>query len=265
MTSLKDHKAGTRTKVLMVAENGAGKTGLLATLANAGKQVRIADFDDGLDILLSYIEPDKIGNVRFETFSDNIASPNDWASSYTRFKNLIYTGWKTQSDDLGHITTWDSDTVLVIDSLSGLAEAVMRHVMRLSGKRSTDNPSQPDWGAAQREIINLCSYILGSSVKCNVVINTHPVLITDQAEITRMYPNACGRALSTSIGKYFNNVWRIDVKPDGKRVIRTVSDHRSSLKSSAPTVLAKEEDFDLAKVFAKMQGQAQTKLTKDAE
>ncbi|MCG3776517.1 MAG: hypothetical protein JW395_3376 [Nitrospira sp.] len=259
MTAFKDHKLSSRTKVLMIADNGAGKTGLLATLANAGHKLRVLDFDNGLDVLASYLTPKGVENVIFETLSDDIA--NSAATAYMRARTLIYNGWKTESDgDLGHITKWGPDTTLVIDTLSGLSDACLRDVLKKNGKRPQDNPAQADWGTAQREITNLLTYVLGDAVKCNVVVNTHPVLITDESDITRMYPNSCGRGLSTRVGTFFNNVFRIDVKPDGKRVIRTQADHRTTLKSAAPTVLAKEEAFDLAAVFDKIQGQAKTKL-----
>ena len=50
MTSFKDHISTQRAKLMIVGDSGSGKTASLASLANAGYNVRILDFDDGLDI-----------------------------------------------------------------------------------------------------------------------------------------------------------------------------------------------------------------------
>ena len=58
MPPLATHAATKRTKLLIVGDPGSGKTALLGSLANAGYNVRILDFDAGVDILFAYVKPD---------------------------------------------------------------------------------------------------------------------------------------------------------------------------------------------------------------
>src|ERR1700756_571809 len=51
MPRLVDHQSADTTKLLFLGDSGAGKTGALASLAGAGYRLRIADFDNGLDVL----------------------------------------------------------------------------------------------------------------------------------------------------------------------------------------------------------------------
>ena len=55
MASIRNHRASEVTKLLLVGDSGSGKTSSLASLANAGYNLRILDFDDGLAILPEYL------------------------------------------------------------------------------------------------------------------------------------------------------------------------------------------------------------------
>ena len=54
MANIKTHKSAEYTKLMLVGDSGSGKTTALASLANAGYNLRILDFDDGLSILQSF-------------------------------------------------------------------------------------------------------------------------------------------------------------------------------------------------------------------
>ena len=60
MPNFKDHPRDQRVKALVCGEPGTGKTGALASLLNADYTVAILDFDNGLDILNSYVEKPKL-------------------------------------------------------------------------------------------------------------------------------------------------------------------------------------------------------------
>ena len=256
MAAFKDHQAADRTKILVVGEGGAGKTALLASLANAGYKLRILDYDGGLDILHSFVNPDAIDNIIYRTCTDNTV--ND-ATGFLKGANLLFTGWKTEDEDLGHIKTWDKTHVLVVDSLTFMSEAAKRVALKSSGRHPTDNLTQADWGTAQRLIDNVLTLLASDAVKCNVVVLSHPVFVSDEHGANRMFPSACGQGLSTRVSLYFNNMVRLDVKRKGKdivRTFRTVSDHKMSLKNSAPNVVKDDEPADLAALLAKLQGAA---------
>ena len=55
MANIAKHISADVTKLLLVGDSGSGKTAALAALANAGKNLRILDYDDGLDLSLIHI------------------------------------------------------------------------------------------------------------------------------------------------------------------------------------------------------------------
>ena len=73
MPSLKDHQSNEFTKLLLIGDAKAGKTGSLISLVEAGYKLRILDMDNLLDILKYMILekcPDKLDNVEFRTLRD---------------------------------------------------------------------------------------------------------------------------------------------------------------------------------------------------
>ena len=54
MPLIANHKSSKRTRMLLIGDSGAGKTGSIMSLAAAGFQIRILDLDDGTDILRDY-------------------------------------------------------------------------------------------------------------------------------------------------------------------------------------------------------------------
>lgn len=265
MPAFKDHESAKRSKVLIVGEGGSGKTTLLASLANVGYKLRILDYDGGLDVLHSFVEPDKIDNIIYRTCTDDDV---EGAEGFRKGANLLFRGWKTsKEEDLGKIQTWGPEHVLVIDSLTFMSEAAKRLALKGAGRLPTDQLQQADWGTAQRLVENVLNLIASSQVKCNVVVLSHPVHVSDEYGSNRTFPASCGQGLSTRVSRYFNNLWRLDVKKKGTdfvRVLRTVSDHKMSLKNSAPLVVKAEEPADIAALFEKLQGAAEAGSAKRA-
>lgn len=69
-----------------------------------------------------------------------------------------------------------------------------------------------------------------------------------------------GSAVSKAIGRYFNNLWRLDSKRMGREsvpIIRTKSDSFMALKCSAPKVVEAEHPLDYAELFQKIKHQTQ--------
>ena len=69
MANIKNHKSSDYTKLLLVGDSGSGKTSSLAALANAGYNLRILDYDDGLSILPEFLNKDAVKRVSYVTLN----------------------------------------------------------------------------------------------------------------------------------------------------------------------------------------------------
>ena len=89
MASIKEHTSADVTKLLLVGDSGSGKTAAQASLANAGRNVRILDYDDGLSILPDLLTPEGVSRVSYVTLKDPIGK----AEAFRKGANLI-ANWK---------------------------------------------------------------------------------------------------------------------------------------------------------------------------
>ena len=260
MASIKEHTSADVTKLLLVGDSGSGKTAALASLANAGRNLRILDYDDGLSILPDLLTPEGVSRVSYVTLKDPIGK----AEAFRKGANLI-ANWKDGDEDFGSVKTRTKDDVLVIDSLTLMGESALRSALVFNNKKPTEQPSQPEWGTAARDVQHLIQYITGSEVPCNVVVTTHMQYMEGDLGVSKSYPTSVGSKLSTKLGRYFNCVCRVDTKSSSKgteRSLRTVSDHRMDLKVPALDILEPNTELDLAKLFDAIQGNAKKKLSK---
>lgn len=247
MAKMEDHMSNDITKMLLVGDSGAGKTSALAGLANAGFNVRILDFDNGLDTLRDFLEPDAVARVSYVTLRDSLSQATAWVKAMK-----MATHWKDGDEDLGKVKEWGSNDVLVVDSLTFAGKAALNSVMQFNRKKLSDQPGLQDWGQGIRDLETFLQYLTSDDLKCNVIVNTHITQYEDAGGITRGYPTALGSKLPTYISRYFNMVLRMESKVVGretKRTIRTVSDNRMDLKNVAPKSLEAVIESDLAKVF----------------
>jgi|TARA_R110000744_G_scaffold11669_5_gene35393 hypothetical protein len=256
MPSFNQHASNTRTKIMVTGDSGSGKTGLLSTLANDGYNLRILDFDNGLDILNSFLDEGAKDRVHYATLRDTMKTATAYAGAVKLIEN-----WKTEDEDFGPVKDWTDKDVLVIDSLTFLANSAMRFVLGRDGKKFTDQPAIQHWGEAGRNVEGLIQYLTSDDIKCNLVVNTHVQYYDDPMGGRKAYPVALGTKLPTVIGRYFNCLVRIDVKPSktgGTRILRTVSDHKMDLKNTAPNLIEPDAELDLAAIFKAVQSQAKS-------
>lgn len=232
------HPGLTRVKALIAGESGTGKSGLLATLANAGYRLFIWDFDDGLDILHDYLTDDGKKNTYYKTF------PHGDPKSIDDAVKLM-----ADFEGQGNIYGWGMDTVAVIDTATFMGKAALAKAATKGAK-----DMRQEYGKAIEYIMPILDPFTGPLVKCNVIFNTHLRYLEDDRGVQKCYPNILGQSLTSHIGGYFNNLWRIDVKPgvEAKRIIRTKADSLMALKCSAPSKVQAEEEFDLNKLFSKI-------------
>lgn len=244
MPSLRQHQSTSAMKMLVVGESGSAKTGALADLIDAGYKLRILDFDNGLDVLPQFVEDkSKLNDTHFATLTDKFVSgpkgpfcpsPTAWPSAVALLKR-----WKTvdpetkETVDLGAPTSWGSDTILVVDSLTIMSQAVLRYILSVNN-RAGQQPWMSDWGEAMSKVEDLLGMLFSDSFKCHVIVNSHITYIGSAEEGTLMgYPSSIGQKLLPKIPRYFNTVVMSKARPQGpktKRFFRTVPEANFSLK-----------------------------------
>lgn len=249
MPSLTDHLASRPVKLLLLGESKSGKTGALASLAEAGYNLRILDFDNGLDVLASVLSPTAMAHVHYITCTEKFRTIGgrvilDGAPrAFQKAMNAL-DKWKEDDVDFGSVTTWTQKDILVVDSLTFCAKAAMYQILALVNRLGS-KPHQSDWGEAQGLVEDMLALLYSDAVKCHVIVNTHVAYQggdedVDVGEIKtekRGLPMAIGRALSPKIPRYFNNALLVKTTGEGshaRRRIYTVPQGVIELGSSAP-------------------------------
>lgn len=269
MPQLSNHVSKRVTKMLLIGDSGSGKTGALASLAKAGYNLRILDFDNGLDILLNLLAGDSpaLARVIFETCTDKLHAvggnvvPKGIPTAWPRAMGLL-TNWKVGSAgnpaatppvaassdyySLGSLETWTDKDVLVIDSLTYLGKAALRYVLAMNN-RSDQAPHQADWGTAMKKVEEVLSLLYSDSVPCNVIITSHVTFIGEEGTPLRGYPSALGQKLPPTVGRYFNTILATKCVGSGansRRTIRTASEGFVELKHPFPGKVPLELPLD---------------------
>lgn len=271
MPSLKERQKTSVVKMLQIGDSGTGKTAALLSLAKAGYNLRILDFDNGIDILSSLIQEEKnpeelFARIQYCTCTDAMKStkggliiPDGQPRAFARAVKMM-NHWQEDDADLGPVKDWGPGDILVIDSLTFLSNAAMRY--HLHEVNRVGNPYQQDWLAAQRKVISLLELLYSESVKCNVVINAHIRFIDIADGMLQGYPESVGKALPPQIPRYFNTVVQAKISGTGKsakRKIRVVPDTSIGLKNAAPHALTDAElplETGLADIFRAIRGKA---------
>ncbi len=251
----KDYPATARGQIMLCGDSGAGKTSALATLANAGYQLRVLDLDNKLSVMRKHLTEEGANNVSVMTFKDAL---NKKADAYKRLKTTIYNGWKDDDEDLGKLETWGPDTVLAIDSATFLGDIIKNEARAMDGKANFDKLSQANWYDAILQVENLFNFLTSDFFKCHLVMTALPLLVEDDAGVSKFYPNVVTKNFSAQVGKFFDNVVRISSKRDGSRIIRTAGDNRMELKVNGDFPL--EIDADLSVLIAGVTDQRNQQL-----
>ena len=296
MPALSDHQSNQTCKLLLVGDSSTGKTGALASLAASGYKLRVLDYDNGMDIVANYLRdpnsayykknPKAIENVQYVSLQDGMRPNPDPKQQGKMIPSNIHafndglklmTHWKEKDGvDLGPITSWGPDCVLVIDSLSFMTRAAENAYLAMNGligKDRTGYDWQRDVGVVQGMVKQVLDLIFDVQIKCNVVLIAHIQLITEmggkpgaegQDKYGKGYPAAIGRALSPHIPKWFNNSLTVDTIGSGNNAkhkiftqSRMVGGNIINAKSSAPLRVKPEYDIEwgLAEYFAAVKGE----------
>lgn len=261
-------------KCLAVGKPGAGKTGMLISLAleDPGVRLFIANYDRGnigtlanlirFDPVTKAVRPPEVlerlsRQIQFRNFQDNITTVNGVTmvtGQVNAFKQLgdALNKW---DDEHGGMNQWGPKDWFVLDSISAWGEAGLRYALS-QANRLNKRPEQSDWGDA----INRCQLLLemtnDPAIPCNVLAITHTRFVGDpergtdakgQAKELDMVPNALGQKLPQEIGRYFNNiieVRRVGEGPGTRRMIYTQPPGGLELRSSNPAMVKPEYPVD---------------------
>jgi len=258
MPTLADESAASSIKMLLIGDSGSGKTGALSSLVDAGYNLRILDYDNGLDALRNYTkDKSKLANVDFITLTDRMKAvgkttlPDGVPLAFSQGLNLL-TNWRYSiqdgkvltsggifDTDLGSPSTWTSKEVLVIDSLTFMCSAALRYVLSMNG-RAGQQPQIQDWGEAMRLIEDMLSLVYSPAIRCNVIMTSHLNYIENEGGgVKKAYPMALGSKLPPKVGRYFNTCVLARTQGSGdnvKRRIRTSSDVLIELKTPVPGI-----------------------------
>lgn len=246
MPSLDNHVSTDIIKGLLIGDPGSGKTGSLTSLVKAGYKLRVYDFDNLLGSLVSFAKkecPDKLGNVSYQTFTDKLKGVDtpvimiggrmDVQSIADGVPKAYIDGlkqlnhWKVGDEDLGKPEEWGKDTVVVIDSLTSVAQAAFRYCKAMNPMAKEP---QTHYFAAQQLVMNLL-YLLGSEqFKTNVLVLAHISYELNHLNITKGFPRSIGSAINSQIAAVFNCVLMAETV-GSKRQIRTNSNGIVDLKN----------------------------------
>jgi hypothetical protein len=256
MPDLKNHHSAKTTKLLVMGDPGAGKTGALASLASAGYNLRIIDLDNGLDVLKNMLldpnspyDKNAYKNVKYITITERHSRISakggvEMPTSATVWNRITQTlmNWKNDSEDLGPITSWTEKEILVIDSMT-LAGIAAFNFAAVSNMGNKNQDPRMIYFHAQNYLEYLMQCLYADDVKCSVIVNSHITYLEGDNSISQGYPTTIGSRLSAKVGRYFNSM--LLMRSDGKnrRLYTSPVASRVELKSSAP--LRVKEWYDI--------------------
>lgn len=244
--------ANQAVRALMVGYPGAGKTGALACLLNAGYKLRVLDFDGNLEPLLLHADKEKLDNLDVLHFEDPtrllgngvvevVGVPTAFANAFKAMDRWKYKEGDKEVD-LGASNDWGPDTIVVLDSLTAMGEAAKVRSMKMNNKTPL-NTTDRVWGLAMAEQEEFIKMLTRTSNRFHVIVLAHLKMIgpkdiragdTDLTKQikegvgslieTRLYPSALGWQLPQTIGQHFPTLLEVTATVTAgkvKRLIRT--------------------------------------------
>ena len=255
-------------KLILLGDSGMGKTYGLASLAQEGYKLRIADVDrQGAEVLfplLTEAEKELVSVMEYNAYSQtadkefarfllHIGNPSleSKAQDKKPLDPALY-GWKDSSEDHGLVDSWGPESVLVVDTFSFLTTLAKR-AMLIAAKKDPDsaNFDQTIYGIMGNEIRSKVLDRL-ASLNCHVILNMHLRYMEDENGIKKFLPWSEGRIIPENISKHFNNIWQIAADDKGNRQILTSSDKKNNRKCPYPNV-APVENTTLGKLFKRIE------------
>ncbi len=255
----------TAARILLVGYPGAGKTGSLASLIDAGYKIRMLDFEGNYSPMLQYSNPAMHKNVDIVSFKDKLRNgnkyievngiPTAFASSLNMMDHWTYKEEDGTVVDLGSSKDWGPDTIIVVDSLTAMGKASFRRAQAMLNKTPL-NTTQQVWGLAMADQETFIEKLTDPSKRHHVIVLAHLKMVgpkdiqKDDEQVTkdlkekvmdlvdtRLYPSALGQQLPPVIGGYFPTLLKVErIVKAGKvqRVIRSDTGPELDTKIPAP-------------------------------
>lgn len=282
MPPLSEHHSTQTTKLLFIGDSGSGKTGALASLADAGYNLRVLDLDNGLDVLTNLLRDpgsrykrEALERVTFVTLTDSMkktASGQLVPHKARVWQNAMdmLTHWRepagkgedgkpTWTGDLGPITSWTPQDVLVVDSLTMLSTAALNFILSMNARLGSGRVEQGDWYQGQQLIEGMLQMLYDEAVRCNVIVISHIKFIGEENGPQHGYPSTLGQALPPKVGRYFNSILLARSTGSGSnrtRKIFTSPQGLVELKNTAPLRVKESYGIEtgLAEYFRDVRG-----------
>lgn len=250
-------------RALYIGDSGAGKTGSLISLLQAGYSIRMLDLDNNSDSLVqlcrhhdkSLLDRLDIISVRdkFRASQMTGLEVNGQPKAYVEALKYL-----NKWDDGTSISDWDSDTIFVLDTLTSAGRAAFHWAKGM-------NPSSKDprqWYAAGQDSLKTMLELLTSpEFKCHILVLSHIDLIERDDGTTKGYASSLGKALGPQIAKVFPTLIMAETKGSGSNVKRTITTRPTNLVDlKNPVPFAMDERYPLetgmASIFSVLLGGA---------
>lgn len=204
-------------KVLVIGLSGSGKTGGLVSLLKAGFNVRLLDLEAGVETLTSFLraEPPEVrARLDWITLTDPMkimlgrpvpAKAQSWNSMVSLLENWRHTDISRgdmarlgyEAKDLGPVSSWGPQDILVLDTLSRSAQYAFNFMMSMNGKLGglqTQNEYRRNIYMIQDQYLDpLIALLTDRAIRCNVIVNSH-IIYVDDKEAPPQPPQPEGRA-----------------------------------------------------------------------
>lgn len=250
MPTLDEHPGNNLLKILGVGDSGTAKSGSLASLALAGYKLKIADFDNGIDVLVGILKShpkwDTVKKlIEYETFTNDyswedkppVPQPGLKITDIRRSKPKSASAFNRGLAKISEWTAEGPDTFLVIDSLTRLGQKSMENTQALTGNLGKQ-PTQPEWGGAMADLENFLQLMSSSAVTCNTIMFAHKTYVEGDDGVSVPYPLALGAKLPPKVPTYYNTMLGYVISGTGenvKREIVTTPYRGLGFKTTAPT------------------------------
>lgn len=244
-----------RLRILSVGESGTGKSGSLISLALAGYNIYLLDFDNGSEIIENLLadQPDVFARFHITKLRDSIKPVNGVPK--LRPPLVAYKGAGKALVDWNAEAFTDAD-ILVVDTLTKMSEAAFNEALLLAG-RLNQRPQLGDYGWMADSVKLYMDMITDDDFGAHVIVNTHIQYLGGDEETqtsSRGLPNAKGKEISKTVATNFNTVLHFRTKGSGpatRRVISTTPQGVVEVKTSAPGKVKPEYSIEtgMAELF----------------
>ena len=192
-------------RYLWYGDSGCGKTHLIGDahelLQRYGYgKVFLMDFDKGLKTLYGR---DGCKNLAFHSFG-----VEDYSEVTPTIENIINAG--------------DKYSCVAIDSLTTMERAIMYRARGITGNDNYNNmPHIRDYGVLMELLNRLLEVIVRLSDTHHVILTAHIREREDErTKRIELLPGVMGRKLPSNIGLWFNEVWHMTMRLEGKEKVQ---------------------------------------------